>query len=123
MAPRQLRTSPSMRIRLAKFERFFPVQKMIENKKATHFHSSEIVQMIENHLVEVLNKQRDLKQTSEMYEYLHNTRFEVSHMVDALKLALCARNHFDFDVMLVCKGLLYSSLKQHPIEEQIEFAY
>jgi len=44
-------------------------------------------------------------------------------MIDSLKLILCARTHFDLDVLFFSKGLLYSSIKHHELEEQIRFIH
>lgn len=81
---------------------------------------------IEAH-IETMNKGNEvnLKDMSTLYLYLINTKFEVNEMIRALKLILCCRSSQvpKLDVFFFAKGMLYSSIRNHNLEEQIEFMY
>ena len=85
---------------------------------------SNLQSTIENHLRQIRNEQKpSLKETSELYEYLHNSTFETDDMIKSLKLILCARTHFDLDVLFFSKGLFYSSIKNQGREDQLRFIH
>ena len=44
-------------------------------------------------------------------------------MYDVLRLVLCCREQIDLDIFFFSKGMMYSSIKNHTVEEQIEFMY
>lgn len=90
----------------------------LEGKKTA---GTSLFSIIEEHLQR--NPKPSLHETSELYEFLHGTRFEPEEMVKTLKLVLAAKQHFDLDVMFFSKGLLYSSIKNHDTREKIEFMY
>ena len=54
-----------------------------------------------------------------------SNRFEVTDMINCLKFVLLTKqNHMMFlDPFFFSKGLLYSSIRNHNVEEQIDFMY
>ena len=107
-----------MRLQINDFLKSYSIQSFLQGKKSP---GSGLFQIIEDHL------QRDpkpsIQETTELYEFLHGTKFEPEEMVKTLKLVLAAKQHFDLDVMFFSKGLLYSSIKHHDLRERIKFMY
>jgi hypothetical protein len=84
---------------------------------------SELLKVIQEHLGKLSEGQASLKEVSDLYDYLMRNRFEVKDMYDVLRLVLCCREQIDLDVFFFSKGMMYSSIKNHSVEEQIEFMY
>ena len=99
------------------FEGKYPLSQLIDGRTKTDYPKSELMTMIENHLVKVHVDKPDIKETHDLYDHFMATHFEPQDMVESLKLVLLTRHHFDLDVLFFCKGMLYSSLKQHSFEE------
>lgn len=65
----------------------------------------------------------DIKETSELYEHFIQNNFDVQDMVTSLELVLYCNDYIDLDVFFFAKGMLYSSIRNHSLEQQIEFMY
>ena len=114
----QLRQSPSLRLQLSSFKQDYNIHNLSLNE------SGGLMKEIEVH-IEQLNKgtEVNLKDMSTLYLYLINTKFDVKEMISSLKLILCCRSQAKLDVFFFAKGMLYSSIRNHNLEEQIEFMY
>lgn len=51
------------------------------------------------------------------------TSFTVDEMMTNLQLAICCSKHFDVDVAFYSKAMLTSSVNNHTLEDQIQWAY
>jgi hypothetical protein len=76
-----------------------------------------LVYEIEKYLVKMTSEEgTDIKETSELYEFLMKNTFEVQDMITCLKLVYCCSDHIDLDVFFFAKGMLYSSIRNHTSE-------
>ena len=57
------------------------------------------------------DKGTDIKETSDLYEFLISNHFEVEDMVNCLELVLYCNDFIDLDVFFFAKGMLYSSIR------------
>lgn len=79
---------------------------------------SELLEVISEHLGKLREEgQASLYEVSDLYEYLISNKFEVRDMYDVLRLVLCCREQIDLDVFFFSKGMMYSSIKNHSVEQ------
>jgi len=82
-------------------------------------------QAIISHIRKVDAEKTTLKESSDLYDFIISNRYEVADMVRCLKFVLLSKEQhvLTMDPFFFTKGLLYSSIRNHSVEEQIEFMY
>ena len=69
-------------------------------------------------------KHIEAKEVGEIYDKIINNWYDVLDMIYSLQLILSLKEEIPkLDVLFFMKATLYSSIKQHSLQDQIEFMY